>query len=256
LYFEQCYIGIKAMEWLNLKTSVLHAPEYIGSKPHARATWLSVSLWSAQQENRGRIEGARTWKDRQWQQTCGVTLREIDAAALLLTWQDQALVVWNYPASKEEVVRTNRETAILGGLASARARRAKAAAVQPNGSTPVQPTGATEWKGIGKEGEEEAARARGGLPDSLNTPQFSERWTYWKSYWAKMFNHGNDMDEMIAHQQLRDLAAMGEQRAIAAINNSIAKGNLRRPAEPFTNGESFRPAAPIRLGQNLTEASA
>lgn len=97
------------MEWLNIRTSTLHSPEYIGSGPCERATWFNVSMWCAQQENSGRIKGARAWKDRQWQQTCGVSKREVDNAKILLPWVGDDLTVWNYPIAKQEEVLAKRE---------------------------------------------------------------------------------------------------------------------------------------------------
>lgn len=255
------------MDWLNLKTSTLNAPEFVGCDPRARATWLSVSLWCALQENGGRVVNAKRWKDRQWQQTCGVSLREVNAAVPLLTWDGDDLVVWNYPRDKQEVVSINRETGRLGGLASARARAEKARlalAAQANATSEPEPdastNGATERSnGIGKERnrkgrEGEAAHARGGLPDSLNTPRFSERWLRWKAYWDSEFNHGREMPEMTAYQQLEDLVKIGEDRAIVAINNAMSK-RLRSPAEPFQAAGQAPPAA-TRMGQNLTEGAA
>jgi hypothetical protein len=64
------------MIYLNLKTSTLRAPEYIGSEPTARATWLNL-CYCCEQENGGTIDGCAQWKDRQWQQTAGVTLAEV-----------------------------------------------------------------------------------------------------------------------------------------------------------------------------------
>lgn len=246
------------MEWLNLKTSVLHAPEYIGSSPTSRATWMNVSLWSAHQENGGRIVGARSWGNRQWQQTCGVTRREIHAAAKLLTWEADDLIVWNYPVEKEAEVQLNRTTGRNGGGSVSEAKRQAARLNGMKGGRPPKPNGETqepngnptetqqtqaETQRNGKEGkgkEEEAVRARGALPDSLNTPQFRERWIRWQSHWSSTFHHGNPMPEQTAFQQLRDLVSMGEERAILAINNSLAKGNLRVPAEPYPLRETVR----------------
>lgn len=87
--------------------------------------------------------------------------------------------------------------------------------------------------------EAEPPRTRTGLPSSLNTPVFRERWLRWQTHWSDTFNHGKPMPEQTAYQQLEDLAKIGEERAIGAINNSISKGTLRKPAEPFatmTNG--------------------
>jgi hypothetical protein len=138
------------MEWLNLKTSTLHATEYIGSEPRSRAAWLNVILWCAQQENGGLIKSARGWKDRQWQQTCGVTRREVDSANLLLIWKGDSLEVWNYPVDKEMIVRERREIGKTGGLKSGQSRSAKLAANSNQNNEPKgQANASTEGKGIG-----------------------------------------------------------------------------------------------------------
>ena len=72
----------------------------ISGPNRARSAWLNIMLWCAQQENGGRIEQARDWKDRQWQQTCGVTRREVDSAERLLQWDGEALIVY-YGCSSE-----------------------------------------------------------------------------------------------------------------------------------------------------------
>jgi hypothetical protein len=69
------------MKWLNIYLPDLHSAPYIGSEPRERAAWLSVLGYCAEQENGGRIANCRGWKDRQWQQTCGVTLKEVQSAS-------------------------------------------------------------------------------------------------------------------------------------------------------------------------------
>ncbi len=103
------------MNWLNLKTTQLREAAFIGSEPVARATWLCVMAYCVELENGGRIPGARLWKDRQWQQTCGVMLSEVQAAPLLLEWVGDDLIVWSYPAEKESEVRVKRENAQKNG---------------------------------------------------------------------------------------------------------------------------------------------
>lgn len=110
------------MNWINVHTSTLRAPEYIGSEPIARATWLNVLAYCCEQENNGRIEGGAHWKDRQWQQTCGVTLAEIHAAAPLLVIKGDNLIVWHYPSEKQAVVAAKRKHGQSGGEASGKAR--------------------------------------------------------------------------------------------------------------------------------------
>lgn len=119
------------MIWLNLQTSVIRAPEYVGADPTQRATWFNVLAYSCEQENAGRIAGAKTWKDRQWQQTCGVTQSEVSSADPLLSWDGDDLVVWAYPASKEWEVRAKREAGRRGGQSKS---QAKTKAVRENGA--------------------------------------------------------------------------------------------------------------------------
>lgn len=103
------------MNWLNLETKLLHAPEYIGADPISRATWLNLMLWCASQENGGRIVGADTWQDRRWQQTAGVTLKEVRGAAPLVTAVGDDLIVWGYPVDKERAVQAQRTAAQNNG---------------------------------------------------------------------------------------------------------------------------------------------
>ena len=140
------------MNWLNLETKVLHSPEYMRSKPVARATWLNVLIWCAQQENGGHISGARTWASREWQQVCGVTKAEVEAAAPLLAWDGDDLVVWNYPAAREAEVRAKREAGREKGVRSAEARSRRA------GKTPgAAESGAALGQSAGRDGSPEAS---------------------------------------------------------------------------------------------------
>lgn len=142
------------MEWLNIRTSTLHSPEYIGSDPRVRATWFNVSMWCAQQENSGRIKGARAWKDRQWQQTCGVSKREVENAKILLPWVGDDLTVWNYPIAKQKEVSAKREA----GKATADKRWTKHnssddSSANSSAIPPASSSSDAEGKGIGKEEE-------------------------------------------------------------------------------------------------------
>lgn len=101
--FQQSY-----MEWLNIKIATLRAPEYIGSKPVERATWINVFAYSCEQENGGRLAGAASWKDRQWQQACGVTSREVRAADKLLRVEGDDVLVYAYPLEKQAEVQARR----------------------------------------------------------------------------------------------------------------------------------------------------
>lgn len=179
------------MNWLNLQTSTLRAPEYIGSEPVARATWLNVLAYCCEQENGGRIVGGAAWKDRQWQQTCGVTLAEVQGATLLIYRDGDDLIVWNYPADKEVAVIAKREGGKRGGAVTSEAK-AEAAKLNGNrggrpktqaetqaesGNNPSLTQGKpklnpslnpTEGKGMERNGMEEKGSARESLIPSLD----------------------------------------------------------------------------------------
>lgn len=138
------------MKWINLETAQLRAPEFIGSRPAERATWLCVLAYACELECSGVLVGAALWKDRQWQQACGVTLREVLAADKLLLVNGDDVVVWAYPLESEQLLRKKR----CGGGDGAR-RRWNGRDGSPNGS-PISspnglpigcPDGSANWKG-------------------------------------------------------------------------------------------------------------
>ena len=103
------------MHWLNLHIPQLRSDECIGAEPVARATWVWVMAYCAEQENGGRVVGGASWKDRQWQQACGVTRDEVMGAAPLIRVERDDIVVHGYPKDKEAEVRAKRENGKRGG---------------------------------------------------------------------------------------------------------------------------------------------
>jgi hypothetical protein len=79
--------------------------------------------------------------------------------------------------------------------------------------------------------ERDAGRA---LPESLDKPEFRYAWRDWLVHWSKTFGRSRPMPDATSIEQLRGLAAIGSERAMAAIKNSIARGNLSVPAEPYS----------------------
>lgn len=143
------------MNYLNLEVAILHAPEYIGSSPRQRATWLNVMLWCVQQENAGVIQDGADWPSRRWQQTCGVTAREVLSAPDLLTVSEKNVLVWGYPIEKEREVQSKRTTARLNGLSGGRPPKPK-----PTLEPTLEPTSESvmEEEGKGREERESAAQ--------------------------------------------------------------------------------------------------
>jgi hypothetical protein len=106
------------MDWMNIHIpTALRSPEYVGSSPTERGTWLSVLAYACEIECGGRLPGAAAWKDRQWQQACGVTLREIKSAYRLLRADGDDLLVNGYPLASEKQVVEGRKNAKAGAMA-------------------------------------------------------------------------------------------------------------------------------------------
>lgn len=154
------------MEWLNLHTSTLDAPEFVGAEPHERATWLCLLRFCIGQENGGRIEGAKLWADRRWQQLCRVTKREVSMTSELWTWEEDNLVVWAYPLDKEEEVKRNRTNGLKGGRPpGSHQKNPKETTRLFSGSTSAE----TEGEGEG-EGEERKDKEKGNAKGGTDVP--------------------------------------------------------------------------------------
>jgi len=144
------------MIYLNLRTSILRAPEYIGSEPTARATWLNLLCYCCEQENGGIIQGASAWKDRQWQQTCGVMLSEVQEACQLWSWTEGNLAIMFYPLDKEAEIQAKREAGRRGGKRSAKVKRQASEQAEPQAELEAELEGelqrnGMEGNGIGKQ---------------------------------------------------------------------------------------------------------
>lgn len=218
-----------ALTWLNIRLSALRSPEYIGSDPVARATWFNLVAYCAEQENGGRIVGAKKWKDRQWQQTCGVTLAEVDAAPHLLKWDGDDIAVWNYPAEKEAEVRIKREAGHVGGSRSGKVR-AKHAAKQKGStaSSSASSSASTEGEGEGEgEGERKEKKNRASadwisLPPVLDSAEFRVAWEKYVSYRKK--RHIAPLLPESVELQWKKMADWGMSSAIAQIEETIRSG--------------------------------
>jgi hypothetical protein len=151
------------MNYLNLEIADLNSEQVKGSDPVERGTWLMLQTYCAGQENGGRIEGARRWNDRKWQQLAAITLKEVKRECALWSWDGDDLIVWAYPVEQEEVIRRNRENGSKGGRPRKPTPQPKP---EPNQNHPVS-DGLTEGfdfaetkrKGIGKEGKEREGNA-------------------------------------------------------------------------------------------------
>ena len=111
------------MHWLNLEITRTQGPEYTSAEPAQQLAWFHLLLYCAQQENGGVIEGASEFTDRQWSRMIDVEGATLKSKCSLWSWtEDGGLVVWEYPAKQEQVVKAKREGGKRGGEAKAQNR--------------------------------------------------------------------------------------------------------------------------------------
>lgn len=67
------------------------------------------------QETSGIIKNCADWKDRRWQQVCGITLKEVRRECDLWRWDEPHLIIAFYPVEKEKIVQEKRALGSLGG---------------------------------------------------------------------------------------------------------------------------------------------
>ena len=232
------------MIWLNLKTTTLRSPEYAGSEPIQRATWLNLLAYCCEQENGGRIEGCGEWKDRQWQQTLGVTLGEVREECALWHWEDGALCVAFYPTDKQEEVKAKRDAGKRGGSAKT---EAKTQAARHNGAkhqpkqNPSTTQAATQRKGKERKDKGKEEEIGGGtLPPVLDSEDFKAAWGDYVTYrkQAKL----RRLQPMSVRDQWSEMEGWGHDEAVEAIRTTIRKG-WQGIFKPKANGTNHNGAA-------------
>jgi hypothetical protein len=107
------------MKYLSIEIASLRSPEYLGEEPLQRATWLNLLSYCVAQENRGVIEGCGDWKDRMWQQVCGITAEEAGTKSSLWRWEGANLIVLFYPHEAHDFPDRARKSGKAGGKAKA-----------------------------------------------------------------------------------------------------------------------------------------
>lgn len=196
------------MQYLNLAIEFLRGPKYIGSAPVERATWLSVLGYCVDQETGGRLVGAASWKDRQWQQACGVTAEEVRGASKLITIDGADVIVAAYPIKQEQKAQHNRNVGSKGGRASQRKNAARAAAEKAGGDAPVPPEA--------KERERHIAN----MPAPLEAHAgFVKAWREWEEHFDSVNTRA--MSARATSVAWEEASRLGPEAAAACIRYSI-----------------------------------
>ena len=238
------------MIYINLKTSTLRSAEYIGSEPTARATWLNLLCYCCEQENGGMIVDCVAWKDRQWQQTCGVTLSEVQEKSALWQWNDDHLSVLFYPLDKQTEVQAKREAGRRGGQRSGQSRREALSEAQPEASGEAQLQaelqGVLERKGKERNGIEKEKKVKTKVAELSATSDKD---------WLE------DLANNPAYSSINILVELGKMQAWCATNGRQASRRrfinwLNRAEKPITsNGiapaQGRKPASAWELRQAI-----
>jgi hypothetical protein len=154
------------MEWINIHSATLNSPEFLGSEPIDRATWLMLLHFCCTQENGGRIQGCQDWGDRRWQQICRVTHREVGRSCELWNWDGKDLVVSFYPEKKEREVQAKR----LAGIGTASRRWNREADSSATSSPELLTQKEQDAEGKGREGKGKEGEGNRELPPPAAIP--------------------------------------------------------------------------------------
>lgn len=213
------------MNWLNIHTDVLRSEEYLGADPIERATWLSLLGWCATQENGGCITGATNWKDRKWQQVCGITKAEVDLESELYEFIKQDLHVHHYPNEAEKAVVAKRLAGKKGGRPPKKPKKQES---KPHGyvmdNHDEQLTlSEVETKGKERKGKGKVREKKKGVHIELpyDSENFTDAWNEWISY---LKQKRKSPTNITIKKQLKQLSETNEKEAIEAIEQSIKNG--------------------------------
>lgn len=216
------------MEYLNIPVCVLDSSEFIGADQIERGTWLCLQRYCIGQENSGVIDDCAKWKDRQWQQVCRVTLREVRRESRLFRWEGFNLRVFYYPQDSEDQVKAKRLVAKANGKMGGRPLK-NPAETQPKPTLVIF----EKAKGKEKKGKEididpapffdeslcSLEQAIGYGPTVRLTPAQAEHWWHVRnsSGWTKGSTGGGTARKITSWQS--DMAT-----SISWIGESLEKG--------------------------------
>jgi hypothetical protein len=120
------------MEWLNIHSSTLSSDEFLDSPADDQAAWVLISSYCANQENGGRITGAKLWDDQKCMRALKVPRDRLKDQAFLWSWEGDDLLIAFYPIEQEEILRKKRGGAALGGRLRGAQLKAQAQATKPD----------------------------------------------------------------------------------------------------------------------------
>lgn len=216
------------MNWLNLEIKTLTSPEFLGSEPLDRATWLCLMRYCAQQENGGTIKDCEKWNDRKWQQLVGVTKEEVMRKSLLWRVKTDHIDVWAYPLEKEKEIQKNRKNGRMGGRPKNEANKNPEETgwltqTKPSGSFSPKRKGKEE-KGIKEKEILRISKKKENFTDDFSTAEFS---TNIQAILEDWLDYKNRKYKPVGFKSLKTtlseaIKRHGEKAVIAQITKAIA----------------------------------
>lgn len=215
------------MNWLNIHTDTLRSEEYLGAEPLERATWLSLLGWCATQENGGLIKDAVDWKDRKWQQVCGITKAEVEVESELYAFIKSDLLVRYYPVESEAAVIAKRLAGKKGGRPRKplETKEEKPCGLAKHNHKAQVSKREVKTKGKEREGKERKGKEKETKEMVVSLPfvsdEFSHAWNEWQTY---LKQKRKTPTELTTKKQINQLKKLNEKDAIETINRSIQNG--------------------------------
>lgn len=103
------------MKYFSIDISLLSTPDFIRATAKQKGIWLDLYAYCAGQENKGIIIQAQNWPESHWQRLIGHSKSDMDEDSPLWFFRSDNLFVNHYDVRLEELVRTRRKSASIGG---------------------------------------------------------------------------------------------------------------------------------------------
>lgn len=232
------------MNWFKVEIAQVNGPPFTEAEDDELGTWLRLYAYCAEQENGGRIAGAKRMSARAMMRALGVDAETLQQSPeTLWRWDGDDLLIEGYNHAQEEKCRSLRERAATGGKAKGKAyakasakaggstdkRRGDKSRVEENPSPPSEDRGAEPKKSpkTSKEGLEFADWFRSTLPAKTQLKR------NWRDDFAKTFDDLVRLDERTP-EEIRRVSSWARE-------DEFWSGNFMSPTKlRKRNGDGIR----------------
>lgn len=103
------------MKYFSIDISLLSTPDFVRATAKQKGIWLDLYAYCAGQENNGIIYQSQNWPDSHWQRFIGHSGSDLKEDCPLWFFRSENLFMNHYDTKLEELVRTRRKSASIGG---------------------------------------------------------------------------------------------------------------------------------------------